>query len=67
MVDYQKMYALLCGAVDDVIDPLEQIPLAIPYASVLRCGPGGISRKFSCGGLWMIRFCDRIQGIPMCF
>ena len=36
MADYQKMYALLCGAVDDVIDPLEQIPLAIPYASVLR-------------------------------
>ena len=35
MADYQKMYALLCGAVDDVIDPLEQIPLAIPYASVL--------------------------------
>ena len=24
MADYQKMYALLCGAVDDVIDPLEQ-------------------------------------------
>lgn len=36
MADYQKMCALLCGAVDDVIDPLEQIPLAIPYASVLR-------------------------------
>lgn len=36
MADYQKMYALLCGAVDDVIDPLEQILLAIPYASVLR-------------------------------
>ena len=36
MADYQKMYALLCGAVDDVIDPLEQIPLAIHYASVLR-------------------------------
>ena len=35
MADYQKMYALLCGAVDDVIDPLEQIPLAILYASVL--------------------------------
>ena len=75
MADYQKMYALLCGAVDDVIDPLEQIPLAIPYASAggcggaihRNCGPGGISRKFSCGGLWMIRFCDRIQGIPMCF
>mgnify|MGYP000021974755 FL=1 len=36
MADYQKMYALLCGALDDVTDPLEQIPLAIPYASVLR-------------------------------
>ena len=28
MTDYKKMYAILCGAVDDVIDPLEQIPLA---------------------------------------
>ena len=23
MADYQKMYALLCGALDDVIDPSE--------------------------------------------
>lgn len=30
MADYQKMYALLCGAVDDVIDPLEQIPWLSP-------------------------------------
>lgn len=78
MADYQKMYALLCGAVDDVIDPLEQIPLGYPLckrsspraggcggAIHRNCGPGGISRKFSCGGLWMIRFCDRIQGIPV--
>ena len=73
MADYQKMYALLCGALDDVIDPLEQIPLAIPYASVLRRALEDAEelyietadRKFSCGGLWMIRFCDRIQGIPM--
>lgn len=28
MADYKKMYAILCGAVDDVIDPLERIPLA---------------------------------------
>ncbi len=30
MADYQKMYALLCGAVDNVIDPLEQIPWLSP-------------------------------------
>lgn len=36
MADYQKMYSLLCRVVDSVIDPLERIPLAIPYASVLR-------------------------------
>ena len=28
MADYEKMYAILCGAVDDVIDPLERIPMA---------------------------------------
>ena len=28
MSDYKKMYAVLCGAIDDVIDPLEKIPLA---------------------------------------
>lgn len=28
MPNYEKMYALLCGAIDDVIDPLEKIPLA---------------------------------------
>ena len=32
MADYQKLYALLCGA----IDPLERIPLALPYAKKLR-------------------------------
>ena len=32
MADYQKLYALLCGAIDDVIDPLERIPLVLPYA-----------------------------------
>ena len=28
MADYQKLYALLCGVIDDVIDPLERIPFA---------------------------------------
>lgn len=28
MPDYKRMYALLCGAIDKVIDPLEQIPVA---------------------------------------
>lgn len=36
MADYQKLYALLCGVIDDVIDPLERIPLALPYAKKLR-------------------------------
>ena len=36
MPDYRKMYAVLCGALDDVIDPLEQIPLACPSAAILR-------------------------------
>lgn len=36
MPDYQKMYAILCAAVDSVIDPLEHIPLAIPAAARLR-------------------------------
>ena len=35
MPDYQKMYALLCGAIDDVIDPLTEIPLAQPYVQAL--------------------------------
>ena len=36
MADYRKMYYVLCKAVDDVIDPLERIPLAAPYAQQLR-------------------------------
>lgn len=28
MPDYKKMYAVLCKAIDDAIDPLEQIPSA---------------------------------------
>ena len=35
MADYQKMYAVLCMAVDDVLDDLESIPLARPYAQKL--------------------------------
>ena len=34
--DYKKMYAVLCGTVDDVIDELETIPLALPEATSLR-------------------------------
>lgn len=30
MADYQKMYALLCGAVDDVIDPWSRFPWLSP-------------------------------------
>ena len=36
MADYKKMYTILCGAVDEVIDPLEQIPMARASAQVLR-------------------------------
>ena len=28
MPDYERMYALLCGAVDDAIDSLEKVPAA---------------------------------------
>ena len=28
MADYRKMYTVLCGAIDDVIDDLAQIPKA---------------------------------------
>ena len=35
MADYQKMYAVLCGAIDDVLDGLQTIPLAQPYARKL--------------------------------
>lgn len=35
MTDYQKMYTILCAAVDQVIDPLEQIPQARPFAAAL--------------------------------
>ena len=36
MADYRKMYYVLCKAIDDVIDPLDQIPLARPYAQNLQ-------------------------------
>lgn len=35
MQDFEKMYAILCGAIDDVIEPLEHIPRARPYAHAL--------------------------------
>lgn len=35
MADYQKMYAVLCGAIDDVLEELQAIPLAQPYARKL--------------------------------
>ena len=36
MIDYQKVYTILCSAIDEVIDPLEQIPFAYPEAQKLR-------------------------------
>ena len=36
MADYKKMYMVLCGAVDEVIDPLEQIPMARSSVQVLQ-------------------------------
>ena len=36
MADYRKMYYVLCKAIDDVIDPLEDIPLARPYVQKLQ-------------------------------
>ena len=36
MADYRKMYHVLCRAIDDVIDPLERIPLAVPYVQQLK-------------------------------
>ena len=35
-MDYRKMYAILCGAVDDVLGDLNQIPLARPAARRLQ-------------------------------
>ena len=36
MADYRKMYAILCKAIDDVIDPLSRIPLAAPCSELLQ-------------------------------
>lgn len=36
MPDYEKMYAVLCKAVDDAIDPLEQISSAKQIAQSLQ-------------------------------
>ena len=36
MANYRKMYAVLCAAIDEVIDPLEKIPLAAPEARKLH-------------------------------
>lgn len=36
MADYKKMYTVLCKALDEVIDPLENIPSAKQYANILR-------------------------------
>ena len=36
MTDYRKLYALLCCAIDEVLDPLNEIPAARPYARALQ-------------------------------
>lgn len=36
MADYQKMYAVLCGAASEAIDQLENIPLALPVCRSLQ-------------------------------
>ena len=36
MPNYEKMYAVLCGAIDDVMDELARIPLASPSVERLR-------------------------------
>lgn len=35
MQNFEKMYAILCGTIDDVIEPLEHIPRARPFANAL--------------------------------
>ena len=36
MPNYEKMYAVLCGAIDDVMDELARIPLASPAVERLQ-------------------------------
>lgn len=41
MEDYAKMYAVLCGAIDDVIDGLEAVhQMCLPAVFVKMCDPG---------------------------
>lgn len=35
MQNFEKMYSILCGTNDDVIEPLEHIPRARPFAHAL--------------------------------
>lgn len=34
--DYRKMYAILCAAIDQAIEPLRRVPLAQPVADALE-------------------------------
>ena len=36
MANYKKMYAILCGAIDEVLDDLNRIPFALPSAAKLQ-------------------------------
>ena len=36
MPDYKKMYAVLCKAIDDAIEPLERIPAARQTSKLLQ-------------------------------
>ena len=36
MADYRRMYAVLCKAIDDAIEPLEALPPARQIAETLR-------------------------------
>ena len=36
MADYQKMYTILCGVIDDAIAPLGKIPEARPFVRILQ-------------------------------
>ena len=36
MTDYEKMYAVLCGAIDDALDMLEKVPDAQNTAEFLQ-------------------------------
>ena len=36
MANYKKMYAILCGVIDDVLDDLNKIPFALPSAAKLQ-------------------------------